>query len=88
MIQQNRILELLRSKKMVPLYEILQLNIAQYGTRIKELRKTGYIITNHYLGMVEGKKHTAFSLDFEPRQKEEQQTMAGLYRPQYTNWRG
>lgn len=46
----------------VPLTEILQLGIAQYSPRIKELRDMGYIITNRQK-RVDGKTHSWFRLE-------------------------
>lgn len=62
--QHNRILALLRSYNgdWVPLPKILDLHIAQYGARIKELRNEGYQIENKLLEIVNGEKHTAFRL--------------------------
>jgi len=44
--QRHRLLTLLLSRSEVPLPEILDLGIAQYGTRILELRRLGFRITN------------------------------------------
>jgi hypothetical protein len=50
--QRKRILELLRSHDgaWVPLPEILDLQVAQYGARILELRRAGYQIENRQEG--------------------------------------
>jgi hypothetical protein len=66
MTQHDKILNLLRGRDWVPLPEILQLGIAQYGTRIHELKKRGYIIENRLLEVVGGQRHTAFRLVSEP----------------------
>jgi len=66
MNEEQRIINLLRSAKMIPLNQILDLRISQYGRAVNSLRKKGYKIINHNLGMVNGKKHTAFELVYEP----------------------
>jgi hypothetical protein len=91
MTQHDKLLNLLRGRDWVPLYEVLQLNIAQYGTRIHELKKRGYIIENHLVEVVGGQRRTAFRLVYEPtvaptmpRQKPQQLTW-GIERKQFTN---
>src|SRR4029077_3925120 len=57
--QRERLLELLQSHggAWVPLPEILDLQVAQYGARIFELRRAGYQIENRQEG-----EHTYFRL--------------------------
>jgi hypothetical protein len=45
----------------VPLLEILDLGIAQYGARILELRRQGFVIENR-CERVDGKRHSWFRL--------------------------
>lgn len=62
--QCGRILRLLESRRgeWVPLYEILNLKISQYGTRVKELRdKWGYVIENK-TETADGQRHSWFRL--------------------------
>lgn len=66
MTQHDKLLNLLRGRDWVPLYEILHLDIAQYGRVINDLRKKKYIIENRFVGVVDGKKHTEFKLTYEP----------------------
>ena len=57
--QRDRLLQLLQSRSgaWVPLPEILNLQVAQYGARIFELRRAGYQIENKQEG-----EHTYFRL--------------------------
>ena len=57
--QRERVLELLQSRcgEWVGLPEILDLNIAQYGVRILELRRAGFCIENRQEG-----EHSRFRL--------------------------
>lgn len=61
--QQQRILNLLKSRpnEWVPLPQILDLHIAQYGTRIKELRASGHDIKNK-TEWIAGEKHSWFRI--------------------------
>ena len=61
--QQQRILNLLKSRlnEWIPLPQILDLHIAQYGTRIKELRASGHDIKSK-TEWVAGERHSWFRL--------------------------
>lgn len=61
--QQNKLLSLLQHyhREWVPLPAILQLGIAQYNARIKELRAQGYVIENKTLWL-NGIRHSWFRL--------------------------
>jgi hypothetical protein len=62
--QCGRILRLLESRRgeWVPLYEILNLKISQYGTRVKELRDNwGYAIENK-TETANGQRHSWFRI--------------------------
>lgn len=63
-IQQQKIYNLLKShvNEWVGLPLLLSLGVAQYNSRILELRRMGYRIENKQLGIVNGQKHTAFRL--------------------------
>jgi hypothetical protein len=67
--QQKRILTLLNSRpnQWVPLPDILDLHIAQYGTRIKELRADGFQIENK-TEWINGARHSWFRLVPQERQ--------------------
>ena len=45
----------------VPLPEILRLGIAQYGARVLELRRAGYVIENKTT-IIDGQRHSWFRL--------------------------
>ena len=50
----------MRPKQWIPLWQILDLRIAQYGTRIKELRDDGMRIENRVARIIDGQKQTEF----------------------------
>lgn len=60
--QQDRILNLLRSKEWVPLPEILDLRIAKYSSRIAEARRHGYVIENKKERNSNGEIHSFYRL--------------------------
>jgi len=62
MSQKDRLRDLFLSRpyKWIPLTTILDMRIAQYNTRISELRKEGYHIENRVKEVVRGQKHTEF----------------------------
>lgn len=70
--QRDRILSLLRSRegRWVPLPEILDLRIGQYGTRIKELRGIGFEIENRIERDDSGVVHSWYRLVEQPVQLE------------------
>lgn len=55
------------NNKLSPLDITNKLKINQYGRVISDLRKKGYVITNEFLGNVNGVKHTQFTLVSEPK---------------------
>ncbi len=61
--QQQKILGLLQSHRneWVPLPQILALGVAQYNSRIKELRGKGHLIQNK-VERVNGEKHSWFRI--------------------------
>lgn len=61
MKQRDRIKKLFenRPNQWIPLYEILQMGIAQYGARILELRKEGMMIENRWQ-IINGKRCSWF----------------------------
>ncbi len=87
MTEEERILQLLRSQKLTPLNQILDLRISQYGRAIKSLRDKGYIITNHLLEVVNRKKYTGYTLDHEPQEYRPmtQETLDFGFKKEYTN---
>jgi hypothetical protein len=62
-IQRDKLLRMLREAegKWVPLYDILNLGIAQYGARVFELRKLGFLIENK-VKQVDGVRYSWFRL--------------------------
>jgi len=65
--QRAKILSLLTAARggWVPLPEILELKVSQYGTRILELRRSGHKIENK-TETVNGKRHSWFRLNSAP----------------------
>ena len=72
--QRGEILALLSKEPgaRVPLPEILALGIAQYGSRIFELRRAGFVIVNER-ERVNGELHTWFRLLSGPRKLSDQE---------------
>jgi len=62
-VQRDRILALLLRSRgdWVPLTQILELHISQYGARIFELRRLGFQIENK-TWWLDGRRHSAFRL--------------------------
>src|SRR5437879_5549383 len=75
--QRSRILEVLLKARgeWVPLPEILRLNIAQYGTRVHELRGMGFHISNR-IEHRDGKALSFFRLETGPAATVEKPTKA------------
>lgn len=73
MTQRDKIRQLFLNNpnKSIPLYRILELNIAQYGARILELRREGMYIENNGK-WVNGQHHTNFTYIPEKSLKTEQ----------------
>jgi hypothetical protein len=83
--QRDRLLEFLRSRNgaWVPLPEILDLHIAQYGARLHELRKAGFIIESRQEGSSSWFRLLGFTAPASAPKREPQFTQGELFAVQH-----